>query len=73
VHEDESIPSTYDNPAQTNIVRRSIANALGINNVLDTKAVMAGEDFGLYGRTDENIPITFFLLGGVSQIQYTDA
>ena len=73
VHEDESIPSTYNNPAQTDIVRNSIASAIGDINVLETQAVMAGEDFGLYGRTDENIPITFFWLGGVNQAQYADS
>jgi amidohydrolase len=73
VHEDESIPSTYNNPAQTNIVRGAIKNAIGDTNVLETQAVMAGEDFGLYGRTDENIPITLFWLGGVNQQQYAKA
>ena len=35
-----------------------------------TDPVMAGEDFGLYGRTDENVPITIFWLGGVNQEVY---
>mgnify|MGYP003637156154 FL=1 len=73
VHEDESIPSTYNNPAQTDIVRNSIASAIGDTNVLETQAVMAGEDCGLYGRSDENIPITLFWLGGVNQAQYADS
>ena len=73
VHEDESIPSTYNNPAQTNIVRSAITAAIGESNVLETEAVMAGEDFGLYGRTDKNIPITLFWLGGVEQTQYAAA
>jgi len=73
VHKDESIPSTYNNPAQTDIIRNSIASAIGDTNVLETQAVMAGEDFGLYGRTDENIPITLFWLGGVNQAQYADS
>lgn len=73
VHEDESIPSTYNNPEQTNIVRSAIGSAIGKDNVLETQAVMAGEDFGLYGRTDKNIPITLFWLGGVEQSQYNAA
>ncbi|UJX26274.1 M20 family metallopeptidase [Pseudoalteromonas sp. CF6-2] len=73
VHEDESIPSTYNNPEQTNLVRSAIANAIGEDNVLETEAVMAGEDFGLYGRTDKNIPITLFWLGGVEPSQYDAA
>ncbi|KKL52122.1 hypothetical protein LCGC14_2288640 [marine sediment metagenome] len=73
VHEDESIPSTYNNPAQTNIVRSAISAAIGESNVLETEAVMAGEDFGLYGRTGKKIPITLFWLGGVEQTQYAAA
>ena len=73
VHEDESIPSTYNDPAQTNIVRSAISSAIGQSNVLETEAVMAGEDFGLYGRTDKNIPITLFWLGGVERAQYQAA
>jgi len=73
VHEDESIPSTYNNPEQTNIVRSAISSAIGKDNVLETEAVMAGEDFGLYGRTEQNIPITLFWLGGVEQAQYAAA
>ncbi|MCF2847911.1 amidohydrolase [Pseudoalteromonas sp. ACER1] len=73
VHENESIPSTYNNPAQTNVVRSAIANAIGEDNVLETEAVMAGEDFGLYGRTEQNVPITLFWLGGVEPSQYDSA
>ena len=73
VHEDESIPSTYNNPAQTNVVRSAIANAIGEDNVLETEAVMAGEDFGLYGRTEQHVPITLFWLGGVEPSQYDAA
>lgn len=73
VHEDESIPSTYNNPAQTNVVRSAIANAIGEDNILETEAVMAGEDFGLYGRTEQNVPITLFWLGGVEPSQYDSA
>ncbi len=73
VHEDESIPSTYNNPTQTNLVRSAIANAIGEDNVLETEAVMAGEDFGLYGRTEQNVPITLFWLGGVEPSQYDAA
>lgn len=73
VHEDESIPSTYNNPEQTNIVRRAIGSAIGKDNVLETEAVMAGEDFSLYGQTEQNIPITLFWLGGVEQSQYSAA
>ncbi|WP_404340918.1 M20 family metallopeptidase [Pseudoalteromonas mariniglutinosa] len=73
VHEDESIPSTYNDPSQTTKVRNAIADAIGKENVLETDAVMAGEDFGLYGRTEQNVPITLFWLGGVAPAQYKAA
>jgi hippurate hydrolase len=33
---------------------------------------MVAEDFGLYGRTTEQIPIALFWLGGVNQNKYND-
>lgn len=73
VHEQESIPSTYNDPTQTTLVTDAIKNAIGENNVELTKPVMAGEDFGLYGRTDDNLPITLFWLGGVNPKTYNAA
>jgi len=31
-----------------------------------------GEDFGKYGRTEENIPRALFWLGGVNKAKYQD-
>ncbi len=73
VHEGESIPSTYNNPAQTARVTSAIKAAIGESNVELTEPVMAGEDFGLYGRTEDNLPITLFWLGGVNPDTYSDA
>ncbi|TMN94225.1 amidohydrolase, partial [Pseudoalteromonas sp. S407] len=73
VHEQESIPSTYNDPTQTILVTDAIKNAIGENNVELPKPVMAGEDFGLYGRTDDNLPITLFWLGGVNPETYNAA
>lgn len=72
VYED-AIPSTYNDPAQTALVTQAIAGAIGDDNVLATDPVMAGEDFGLYGRTEDNIPITLFWLGGVEPKAYAKA
>ncbi|KZN59591.1 peptidase M20 [Pseudoalteromonas luteoviolacea CPMOR-1] len=73
VHESESIPSTYNDPDLATAVTASIKRELGAENVVKAEPVMAGEDFGLYGRTDDNIPITIFWLGGVAPQAYTDA
>ena len=73
VHESESIPSTYNNPELASWVTNSIKSAIGESNVLKAEPVMAGEDFGLFGRTDENVPITIFWLGGVNPSDYNKA
>nr|WP_036976863.1 amidohydrolase [Pseudoalteromonas luteoviolacea] len=73
VHESESIPSTYNDPALANAVTASIKNELGEENVVKADPVMAGEDFGLFGRTTENVPITIFWLGGVNPQDYAAA
>ncbi|MFC3033367.1 M20 family metallopeptidase [Pseudoalteromonas fenneropenaei] len=70
VHEDERIPSTYNDPALATRVTASIKEAIGAAQVQQAEPVMAGEDFGLYGRTDEAVPITIFWLGGVEPAQY---
>jgi len=64
VHDDETIPSTYNDPSLAAKVKASIEAELGRDNVLVAPPVMAGEDFGLYGLTPEKRPITLFWLGG---------
>ncbi|QSX30601.1 amidohydrolase [Shewanella cyperi] len=73
VHEDETIPSTYNEPALAARVQASIAAELGEDKVQEVPPVMAGEDFGLYGRTDAKVPITLFWLGGVTPDAYADS
>ncbi|MAD90652.1 MAG: peptidase M20 [Pseudoalteromonas sp.] len=73
VHESESIPSTYNNPELATRMTKSIKKELGDSQVVKAEPVMAGEDFGLFGRTEENIPITIFWLGGVEPNSYKAA
>lgn len=70
VHEDERIPSTYNDPELTNKVQASIRAEIGTDNVVQADAVMAGEDFGLYGLTAEKRPISLFWLGAVPPSEY---
>ncbi|MCZ4336847.1 M20 metallopeptidase family protein [Shewanella colwelliana] len=70
VDETQSIPSTYNNPEQTLRVQASITKVLGSDNVFKSEPVMAGEDFGLYGLTAHQRPITLFWLGAVPPEQY---
>lgn len=60
---DESVPATYNDPALTSRLAASFQSWLGAENVLKVKAAMGAEDFGLFGRTKEKIPICMFWLG----------
>ncbi len=73
VYEEESIPSTYNDPALAKQVKDSISLAIGAENVIDASPVMGGEDFGLYGKSEHQVPITMFWLGAVSEKAYQDS
>jgi hippurate hydrolase len=73
VHEEEKIPSTYNNPTLAKKVQSSIESELGKVNVQKSEPVMAGEDFGLYTLTEDKIPSTIFWLGGVPIQDYKDS
>lgn len=70
VHEDETIPSTYNAPELASLVQASIEREIGKTNVVKSEPVMAGEDFGLYGLTSQKRPITIFWLGAVEPKLY---
>lgn len=65
VMEEESIPSTYNDPELTRRLLPAWRNALGAENVRAEKPVMGGEDFGLYALENHEIPTVLFWLGGV--------
>ncbi|MDX2442812.1 MAG: amidohydrolase [Bacteroidales bacterium] len=62
----EYTPPVINDPQLTSMVTGYFKEAIGEENVVATDPLMAGEDFGKYGRTDENIPIMMFMLGTVS-------
>ncbi|GIU29004.1 amidohydrolase [Shewanella schlegeliana] len=70
VHQGESIPSTYNDPELAGLVKASIESEIGAENVIAATPVMAGEDFGLYGLTEDKRPITLFWLGAVELSEY---
>ncbi|ABZ77568.1 amidohydrolase [Shewanella halifaxensis HAW-EB4] len=70
VHQGESIPSTYNDPELAARVQASIESEIGAENVIAASPVMAGEDFGLYGLTDDKRPIMMFWLGAVEPSLY---
>lgn len=71
--QEEYTPSVYNQPEFTQLVINNLQQAIGKNNVVETQPVMAGEDFGRYGRTKEKIPSTLLWLGAVNPAKYKDA
>lgn len=63
--EGDYIPSTYNDPALSKQSADAIAVAIGADNIAPTPAVMGGEDFAHFSRTDEKIPSFIFWLGAV--------
>lgn len=70
---DEFTPSLYNDIELTKKVVKSMKNEIGEENVIPVDAVMAGEDFGRYGRTKEDIPILLYWLGAVNSEVYKEA
>ena len=69
----DSTPPTYNNPALAGRVSQAMARVLGKENVLNLKPVMGGEDFGLYGRTPQKVPVCMFWLGAVAPQKMRDS
>lgn len=63
--QDEYTPATYNDPDLTQRIAKSFRAVLGDENVMEAEPVMAGEDFGRYGRVEPKIPISIFWLGTV--------
>lgn len=70
---DEFTPSLYNDIQLTSQIVRSMESEIGKENVVAVDAVMAGEDFGRYGRTKEDIPIVLYWLGAVNKEEYKRA
>lgn len=69
----EYTPSVYNQPKFTQQVVDILQQTIGKDNVVAVDPVMAGEDFGRYGRTKEKIPSTLLWLGSVNPKLYNDA
>ncbi len=69
----DNVPATINDPALTKRVADSMERALGKENVLAGKPIMASEDFSLYALTDPKPPITMFWLGATEPAKLKDA
>lgn len=62
---DEYTPATYNEPKLAAEVKAMLRAKMGEDMVLDTQAVMGGEDFGQFGRVEPKIPSLIMWLGAV--------
>ncbi len=60
-------PAVYNEPTMIDLLQPTWVEILGGENVIESESVMGGEDFGRYGLTEEDVPITMFWLGTVEQ------
>lgn len=69
----ESIPSTYNTPTLVERILPAFEKAIGKENVQEVGAVMGGEDFGMYGKTEDKYPIFIYWLGTVAPEKVKEA
>lgn len=69
----ENAKATYNDPPLTQRLMRVFGAWFGKDAVKPRKASMGAEDFGLYGRTREKIPICMFWLGSVDPKRIAEA
>jgi hippurate hydrolase len=72
VNQAESVPVTYNDPALAARVKAALSAALGPDHVIDGKASMVSEDFGLFGL-GRQIPCFMFWLGAADPDQLSEA
>jgi amidohydrolase len=59
---DESTPATINDPALASRLQKIFVEKLGADNVIQRKAIMGSEDFGIFSL-DHKIPAVIFWLG----------
>lgn len=64
---EHSTPANYNNPELVDQIVASASKAIGGANVIDAEPQMVGEDFSMYGSTDDNVPTVLFWLGTISE------
>lgn len=67
---EEGVPATVNDEALTSRLMAVHQQILGEKNVVRVDPLMGGEDFSMYGRTKEKIPICIFWLGTISESLY---
>ncbi|MGM0665705.1 MAG: amidohydrolase [Bacteroidota bacterium] len=65
-------PPVANDPGLVNRAVVSMEDMLGKENIHRVNPSTVGEDFGMYGRTEEQVPIALFWLGAVEHEKYLD-
>ena len=68
----ESASATYNDPVLSQRLERTFHRWIGEKLTARPKPTMGAEDFGLFGRTEEKIPICMFWLGTVSKERFDE-
>jgi len=62
---DAYTPANYNTPELVDRMWSSAAKAIGATNVLEAEPQMVGEDFAMYGQTEDKVPTVLYWLGTV--------
>lgn len=65
-------PPLVNDAGLTSRVAASFGREIGEENVIEVKPITAAEDFSLYGRTKEEVPIAMFWLGSVNKSAFDE-
>lgn len=71
--ESDYTPALFNDPILSSRAMGAVADAIGAENVSEVPAVMGGEDFSQYGRTEDGIPGLLFWVGAVSPERIAEA
>lgn len=63
--QDESTPPVINDAGLTEQIVQALEAGLGSERIIHMEPLMVGEDFGQYGLTPEQVPISLMWLGGV--------
>jgi amidohydrolase len=69
--QNESTPPVLNDPELTNLVVPVLSSSLGKENIIEVQPLMVGEDFGQYGLTPEDVPISLMWLGSTNPDRLT--
>jgi hippurate hydrolase len=72
VLDDESTPATINDPALSARLQKIFVAKLGADNVIDRKAIMGSEDFGIFSL-DHKIPAVIFWLGAYDPAKVSES